>query len=130
MCFVSRFLMVRLVSLGSRLPTRLRMPSCSQPSIGIGGHLTMPPLPHHRAYGSVPRRFGGLSVQQLLHGRQAQTFEVRIGEGAVHCIRGTQSPRPLGAEDGLTGRPFGDVETTEFPVSPATRLPLDPDDAT
>ena len=25
--------------------------------IGIGGHLTMPPLPHHRAYGSVPRRF-------------------------------------------------------------------------
>ena len=29
--------------------------------IGIGGHLTMPPLPHHRAYGSVPRRFGQLS---------------------------------------------------------------------
>jgi len=27
--------------------------------IGIGGHLAMPPLPHHRAYGSVPRRFGG-----------------------------------------------------------------------
>ena len=26
--------------------------------IGIGGHLAMPPLPHHRAYGSVPRRFG------------------------------------------------------------------------
>src|SRR5262245_21076174 len=25
--------------------------------IGIGGHLAMPPLPHHRAYGSVPRRF-------------------------------------------------------------------------
>src|SRR5260370_26808310 len=23
-------------------------------SIGIGGHLTMPPLPHHRAYGPVP----------------------------------------------------------------------------
>jgi hypothetical protein len=32
MCFVSRLLMVRLVSLGSRLPTRLSMPSCSQPS--------------------------------------------------------------------------------------------------
>src|SRR5690348_7066307 len=30
-------------------------------SIGIGGHLAMPPLPHHRAYGSVPRRFGGLT---------------------------------------------------------------------
>ena len=31
--------------------------------IGIGGHLAMPPLPHHRAYGSVPRRFGRLSSQ-------------------------------------------------------------------
>src|SRR6516164_3296679 len=27
------------------------------PKIGIGGHLAAPPLPHHRAYGSVPRRF-------------------------------------------------------------------------
>jgi hypothetical protein len=31
--------------------------------IGIGGHLAMSPLPHHRAYGSVPRRFGRLSHQ-------------------------------------------------------------------
>ena len=28
------------------------------PLIGIGGSLTASPLPHHRAYGSVPRRFG------------------------------------------------------------------------
>ena len=28
------------------------------PMIGIGGHLAVPPLPHHRAYGSVPRRLG------------------------------------------------------------------------
>src|SRR5260221_12144953 len=27
------------------------------PTIGIGGHLAVPPLPHHRAYGAVPRRF-------------------------------------------------------------------------
>src|SRR5271169_2549740 len=27
------------------------------PLIGIGGRLATPPLPHHRAYGSVPRRF-------------------------------------------------------------------------
>ena len=32
--------------------------------IGIGGHLTMPPLPHHRAYGSVPRRFDRIRPQQ------------------------------------------------------------------
>src|SRR6516225_7843044 len=25
---------------------------CSVRSIGIGGHLTVPPLPHHRAYGT------------------------------------------------------------------------------
>jgi hypothetical protein len=25
--------------------------------IGIGGSLAAPPLPHHLAYGSVPRRF-------------------------------------------------------------------------
>ncbi len=30
---------------------------CLGPSIGIGGRLTAPPLPHHLAYGSVPRRF-------------------------------------------------------------------------
>ena len=32
--------------------------------IGIGGHLTVPPLPHHRAYGSVPRRFARIRPQQ------------------------------------------------------------------
>src|SRR6266446_9200093 len=47
-------------------------------SIGIGGHLAMPPLPHHRAYGSVPRRFGGLSARQLFHGDQAETTEARF----------------------------------------------------
>ena len=29
--------------------------------IGIGARLTTGPLPHHRAYGSVPRRFGWLN---------------------------------------------------------------------
>ena len=33
--------------------------------IGIGGRLTAPPLPHHRAYGSVPRRFGRVSGHGL-----------------------------------------------------------------
>jgi hypothetical protein len=35
--------------------------------IGIGGYLAMPPLPHHRAYGSVPRRFdwGKLGQRQV-----------------------------------------------------------------
>ena len=31
------------------------------PKIGIGGSLAAPPLPHHRTYGSVLRRFEKLS---------------------------------------------------------------------
>jgi hypothetical protein len=34
------------------------------PKIGIGGHLAMPPLSHHRAYGSVPRRFDWVKLWQ------------------------------------------------------------------
>src|SRR4051812_49740706 len=75
----------------------VRLPSCSLRSrtIGIGGHLTMPPLPHHRAYGSVPRRFGGLSARQRLHGKQSKTFEALVGEGPMQCARRTQSPWSL-----------------------------------
>lgn len=32
--------------------------------IGIGGRLTAPPLSHHRAYGSVPRRFDRIKLGQ------------------------------------------------------------------
>jgi hypothetical protein len=99
-------------------------------SIGIGGHLAMPPLPHHRAYGSVPRRFDGLSTDQLFHGKQAQTTEASVGEGAMQSFREAQPPRSLGAEDGRTGRPFGDLEPTELTIALASRLPLDPGDAT
>src|ERR1700738_3892618 len=99
-------------------------------SIGIGGHLAMPPLPHHRAYGSVPRRFGGLSTRQLFHRDQAETTEASFGEGAMQSFREAQPPRSLGAEDGRTGRPFGDLEPTELTIALASRLPLDPGDTT
>src|ERR1700730_12643035 len=90
----------------------------------------MPPLPHHRAYGSVPRRFGGLSARQLFHGKQSQTTEASFGEGAMQSFREAQPPGSLGAEDGRTGRPFGDLEPTELTIALASRLPLDPGDAT
>src|ERR1700739_2061833 len=32
--------------------------------IGIGGHLAVPPLPHHRAYGSRTRRFDWVKLGQ------------------------------------------------------------------
>src|SRR5262245_58787760 len=99
-------------------------------SSGIGGPLARPPLPHHRAYGSVPRRFGGLREHQVRHARQTQTLEAGVGEGAVHGGRETQSPGSLRTEDGLAGRRLRDTKTTQFMVSPATRLPLHPDDAT
>jgi hypothetical protein len=90
----------------------------------------MPPLPHHRAYGSVPRRFGGLSIDQFLHGEQAPLAKAGGGEGTMQGFRGTQPPRSLWAEDGRTGRAFGDIEATELAIALTTCLPLDPDDAT
>jgi hypothetical protein len=59
----------------------------------------MPPLPHHRAYGSVPRRFGGLSAHQRLHGEQAMIFEAFVAEGAMHRACRTQTPGSLWTED-------------------------------
>src|SRR5713101_6502522 len=84
----------------------------------------MPPLPHHRAYGSVPRRFGGLSAHQLLHGDQAETTEASFGEGAMQSFREAQPPGTLGAENGRTGRPFGDLEPTDPAIQRWQLVPL------
>jgi hypothetical protein len=56
----------------------------------------MPPLTHHRAYGSLPRRFGGLSTRQLFHGKQTQTTEASFGKG-----------RDAGLPRSSNGCPFG-----------------------
>src|SRR4051794_19646392 len=61
------------------------------PSIGIGGHLAVPPLPHHRAYGSVPRRFGGLSGCHRLQGEQPHVW----GRDPLHEVGGRR--RAFGA---------------------------------
>ena len=46
-------------ALADREPTRhgCLLDDPFAPMIGIGGHLAVPPLPHHRAYGSRTRRF-------------------------------------------------------------------------
>src|SRR5208282_5809330 len=68
----------RMVGPLSLRPSCSSLAPCSPPSIGIGGHLAMPPLPHHRAYGSVPRRFGGLSFHPLpMESRWLPGFRVR-----------------------------------------------------
>ena len=53
----------------------------------------MSPLPHHRAYGSVPRRFGGLSTRQFLHWRQSETTETGFGEAAVTSLLSNWPPK-------------------------------------
>src|SRR5215472_6623947 len=58
--------------------------------IGIGGHLAVPPLPHHRAYGSVPRRFGWVML-----GREHRGEEDR-------GRRNTGCAGPVGPPDVLT----------------------------
>jgi hypothetical protein len=90
----------------------------------------MPPLPHHRAYGSVPRRFGGLSAHQRVHGEQAMIFEAFVAEGAMHRACRAQTPGSLWTEDSRTGHLVRDFEATEFAIAVAARLPLNPDDAT
>src|SRR5271165_3094067 len=82
MCFVSRFLMVRLVSLGSRLPTRLSMPSCSQPSRTL------------RAADAVARRWA------ILDRRCARRHGPRAGrDGRMVPIEQKDWTRRRGAQD-------------------------------
>ena len=55
------------------LPSAPEMPCAPRqlrlaPNIGIGGHLAMPPLPHHRAYGSGPWRFDWVKLEQSIPG--------------------------------------------------------------
>ena len=72
---------------------RCRMTLLGQ-EIGIGGRLAVPPLPHHRAYGSVPRQFGGLSIHQFLHWRHSETTETGFGKPtAVQGFREAQSAK-------------------------------------
>jgi hypothetical protein len=53
--------------------------------IGIGGCLSASPLPHHRAYGSVPRRFDWVKLN-----REHRVGEVRVGQSS--CSAGPVGP--------------------------------------
>jgi len=53
--------------------------------IGIGGCLSASPLPHHRAYGSVPRRFDWVKLS-----REHRVGEVRVGQSS--CSAGPVGP--------------------------------------
>ena len=51
--------------------------------IGIGGHLAAPPLPHHRAYGSVPRGSIGLSLSSNIESGKTEAVEIRVAQGLL-----------------------------------------------
>src|SRR5205085_9406001 len=68
-------------------------------SIGIGGHLAVPPLPHHRAYGSVPRRFDQVKLGQTHRvggdrGRRNRDCAGPVGPpGVLTCARTRSASR-------------------------------------
>jgi hypothetical protein len=50
--------------------------------IGIGGHLAVPPLPHHRHTGHVPRRFDWVKLGQR-HGVEGDRASRSSGIGTT-----------------------------------------------
>src|SRR5437762_3344796 len=78
------------VGLETRLSSSCASDGGFAPMIGIGGHLAAPPLPHHRAYGSVPRRFDRVRLEQ----------QHRVGE--YRGRRNTGCAGPVGPPDVLT----------------------------
>ena len=89
----------------------------------------MPPLPHHRAYGSVPRRFGGSCFDEVGHGGQAPGAEASFAQCLVQGFGGAQAPRPFGALGHHESGRSGYSEATEFPDTSSRRLPPHPGEA-
>src|SRR5271166_4117759 len=109
-------------------PMQTARPRASR-SIGIGGHLATPPLPHHRAYGSVPRRFGGLGFDEVRHGDQAHGTKAALAERLMQGAGRTQTPRSLRAIGRLKGRLPGNPEMTQPSDTSAHCPPLHPGSA-
>ena len=107
------------------------MLSCRQMApalIGIGGSLATPALPHHPAYGSVPRRFGWSG--NAFHGERGDTqlTEISIGQGHMKSWGPADPPWTFGT----AGCPLGEVwvatAPSEFLESLLPSLPLGPNE--
>src|SRR5512135_2841712 len=86
--------------------------------IGIGGSLAPPPLPHHRAYGSVPRRFDRvkrLAMPPIEEGRSSRrtrwTMPAVLSHGEP-CARIQTLPRQRRPRGSGT-HPGGAIARTE-----------------
>jgi hypothetical protein len=86
--------------------------------IGIGGSLAAPPLPHHRAYGSVPRRFDRVkrsAVPPTEEGRSSRRKHWTKPAALPHgepCASTRTRPRPQRPRGSGT-HPDGAVAHTE-----------------
>ena len=70
-------------------------------AIGIGGSLAAPPLPHHRAYGSVHGGSTDLSRGRARHGGEAVPVEEGIGERVGERGAVAEPPWTVGTAGGF-----------------------------
>src|SRR5262249_12939453 len=69
-------------------------------------------LPHYRAYGSVPRRFGGLSTHQLFHRKQTRRRKRALVKARCSASEELNRQGPLiGAE---TARPTDRPDVLDY----------------
>lgn len=102
-------------------------PSSKPRRIGIGGSLTTSLLPHHRAYGSVPRRFGWLNFGfRLQEQGNSHVEQDRSGERHVQRRRTTVVPTAFTAASSLGGKILTDSKLSQFLEPTFAGLPLLP----
>jgi hypothetical protein len=56
--------------------------SALERKIGIGGHLAVPPLPHHRAYGSRTRRFDWVKLGRIRNMARLSPWRLIVTKGS------------------------------------------------
>src|SRR6056297_399188 len=96
--------------------------------IGIGGALAGSLLPHHRAYGSVPRRFGWLNflVRWFQKQRDAQFRQHPAGQGETQGWRTAVVPVALTATSGLCSKILADTQLPQLFEPTLAGFPLLP----
>ena len=97
-------------------------------TIGIGGSLAAPPLPHHRAYGSVHGGSTDLSHGRARHGGKSEPVEEGVGERVGERGAVADPPRAMRTARGLCGQVQIDAEAAQRRKAGASALPLPPDD--
>ena len=99
--------------------------------IGIGGSLAAPPLPHHRAYGSV--HGGSMELSGWVapdQGDETEPNEKGIGQANGQCRAVAEPPGTARTTSGLGRQVLANAQATQRRKTPAPTLPLTPDGGT